>query len=210
LGLFENLFLLFTKIIETGGYVGVFILMTLESMVAPVPSEAVMPFAGFLVYSNTFSMPWVIIASTIGSIVGSLISYYIGLWGGKPVVLKFGKYLLLDKHHLEITEKFFAKYGEKTIFICRFIPVVRHLISIPAGVGKMNVVKFSMYTVIGAAIWNAILAYLGLWLGEKWSLIHHYSRYLDYIVVVVIIGVVAYWILKRIKNKSIPKNQNDY
>ena len=205
MGLFESLFLLFTKIIEAGGYIGVFILMTLESMVAPVPSEAVMPFAGFLVTNNTFTMFGVIFASSLGSIVGSLISYYLGFWGGKPVVLKFGKYLLLDKHHLEITEKFFNKYGEKTIFICRFIPVVRHLISIPAGVGKMNITKFSIYTIIGATIWNTMLAYLGVFLGNKWSLVHHYSRYLDYIVVAVIIIAFVYWIWKRFKVRATGK-----
>jgi membrane protein DedA with SNARE-associated domain len=203
LGLFENLFVLFTKIIESGGYIGVFILMTLESMVAPVPSEAVMPFAGFLVTTKVFSMEWVLISSTIGSIIGSLISYYAGYWGGKPIVLKFGKYLLLDKHHLEITEKFFDKYGEKTIFICRFIPVVRHLISIPAGIGKMNLIKFSIYTVAGAAAWNAILAYLGMFLAEKWSVVHHYSRYLDYLVVIALIALIIYWIYKRIKARKI-------
>jgi membrane protein DedA with SNARE-associated domain len=202
LGLFESLFLLFTKIIEAGGYIGVFILMCLESMVAPVPSEAVMPFAGFLITNNTFTMFGVILSSSLGSIVGSLISYYMGFWGGKPVVLKFGRYLLLDKHHLEITERFFNKYGEKTIFICRFIPVVRHLISIPAGVGKMNITKFSIYTIIGATIWNAMLAYLGVFLGNRWSLVHHYSRYLDYIVVAVIIIAFAYWIWKRFKVKT--------
>jgi membrane protein DedA with SNARE-associated domain len=175
-------------------------------MVAPVPSEAVMPFAGFLVTTKIFSMELVIIFSSIGSIIGSLVSYYMGYWGGKPVVLKFGKYLLLDKHHLAITEKFFAKYGEKTIFICRFIPVVRHLISIPAGVGKMNIFKFSVYTISGATIWNAILAYLGLWLGEKWSLVHHYSRYLDYIMVIIIIAVIVYWILKRSRVKNLADN----
>jgi membrane protein DedA with SNARE-associated domain len=203
LGLFENLFLFFTKLIETGGYTGIFILMALESMVAPVPSEAVMPFAGFLVTTNTFTMPMVIIVSSIASIVGSLISYYMGYWGGKPVVLKFGKYLLLDKHHLEMTENFFAKYGEKTIFICRFIPVVRHLISIPAGIGKMHIWKFTIYTVAGAVIWNAFLAYLGVWLAERWTLVHHYSRYLDYVVVIMIIALIGYWIMKRLKVKNI-------
>jgi membrane protein DedA with SNARE-associated domain len=205
LGLFENLFLIFTEVIKTGGYLGIFILMTLESMVAPVPSEAVMPFAGFLISTNTFSIGWVVISSSLGSIVGSLISYYVGLWGGKPLVLKFGKFLLLDKHHLEMTENFFSKYGEKTIFFSRFIPVIRHLISIPAGVGKMNFTKFSIYTLIGATIWNTILTYLGYWLGEKWSIIHHYSRYLDYVVVAGIIIVVVYWIYKRLNTKKVNK-----
>lgn len=203
MGLFEGLFLFFTEIIKTLGYIGVFILMTLESMVAPVPSEGVMPFAGYLVSTGHFSMIGVILWSSIGSIVGSLISYFMGYYGGKPVVLKFGKYLLLDKSHLELTERFFEKYGEKTIFICRFIPAVRHFISIPAGVGKMNLLKFSIYTITGATIWNLFLAYLGFWLAERWELVHHYSRYLDYLVILCSIGFLIYWIRKRIKARKL-------
>jgi membrane protein DedA with SNARE-associated domain len=176
--------------------------MTLESMVAPVPSEAVMPFAGYIVSTGEFTMIGIILFSSLGSIVGSLISYYVGYYGGKPVVLKFGKYLLLDKSHLETTEKFFSKYGEKTIFICRFIPAVRHFISIPAGIGKMKLFKFSIYTIAGATLWNLFLAYLGYWLAERWELIHHYSKYLDYIVVISTIGFLIYWVRKRLKEKK--------
>jgi len=202
LGLFESLFMFFTEIIKTTGYVGVFILMTLESMVAPVPSEGVMPFAGYLVSTGHFTMLGVAIWSGLGSIVGSLLSYYMGYFGGKPVVLKFGKYLLLDKEHLEMTERFFSKYGEKTIFICRFLPVVRHFISIPAGIGKMNLAKFSIYTIVGAVLWNMFLAYLGFWLAERWELVHHYSKYLDYIVAVAAIAFLVYWIRKRLSQKK--------
>jgi membrane protein DedA with SNARE-associated domain len=202
LGLFEGLFMIFTEIIKVSGYTGVFILMTLESMVAPVPSEGVMPFAGYLVSVGHFSMFGIVFWSTFGSIVGSVVSYYLGYYGGKPVVLKFGKYLLLDKGHLEMTEKFFAKYGEKTIFVCRFIPVVRHFISIPAGIGKMNLTKFSIYTIIGAALWNLFLAYLGFWLAERWELVHHFSRYLDYLVVACVILFLVYWIKKRLNQKK--------
>jgi len=203
LGLFEGLFMIFTEIIKTLSYTGVFILMTLESMVAPVPSEGVMPFAGYLVSTGHFSMLGVVVWSSVGSIVGSVISYYMGYYGGKPVVLKFGKYLLLDKEHLDMTEKFFAKYGEKTIFICRFVPVVRHFISIPAGIGKMNMFKFSIYTLAGAALWNLFLAYLGYWLAERWELVHHFSRYLDYLVVAGALIFLVYWIRKRIHNKKV-------
>jgi len=202
MGIFESLFHLFTEIIKTLGYFGVFILMVFESMVAPVPSEGVMPFAGFLVRSGEFSMVMVIIASTAGSILGSLISYYAGAWGGKPLVVKYGKYLLLDEHHLEITEKFFEKYGDKTIFFSRFIPVVRHFISIPAGIGRMNIAKFSIYTIVGAGMWNTFLAYTGIWLGEKWELVHKYSKYLDILVVATAIFLFIYIIRKHWKKRD--------
>lgn len=202
MGLTEFLINFFTEIISKLGYFGISILMALESMVAPVPSEAVMPFAGFLWFDKTFTFWGIVIASTIGSITGSLISYYIGLWGGRPIVKKFGKYLLLNEHHLKITERFFAKYGEKTIFISRFIPVVRHLISIPAGVGKMNLAKFSFYTIVGAALWNSFLTYVGYYLGSNWGIIRKYSEIIDILIVILLIIIIFYFLYCKKKSKN--------
>lgn len=176
--------------IAATSYPGVFLLMVLESMVFPVPSEAVMPFAGFLIADGTFTFTGVIIASTLGSIVGSAISYYMGFYGGKPFLKRFGKYLLLDTHDLEISERFFAKYGDVTIFISRFVPVVRHLISIPAGFSRMNFTKFIIYTTIGAGIWNGFLAWVGYKLKNNWAEVMTYSHTID-IVVVAILGLAA-------------------
>ena len=174
--------------ISATSYPGIFLLMVLESMVFPVPSEAVMPFAGFLIVDGQFTFTGVIIASTLGSIVGSLVSYAMGFYGGKPFIKRFGKFLLLDVHDLELTEKFFAKRGELTIFIARFVPVIRHLISIPAGLGKMKLGKFIIYTILGAGLWNSFLAYVGFKLKENWSEVMKYSHVID-IVVVVILGL---------------------
>ena len=182
---------------------GVFLLMTLESMVAPVPSEAVMPFAGFLWFEGSMTPIWIVVASTAGSIIGSLISYFIGAYLGKPFVKRFGKYLLLNEHHLETTEKFFRKYGEKTIFISRFVPVVRHFISIPAGVGRMHLSKFIIYTTLGAGIWNTFLAYIGFELGNNWNEIRTYSEVLDIIIVLAIIGAIIYFVKKQIQQKKL-------
>lgn len=169
-------------------YPGIFLLMVLESMVFPVPSEAVMPFAGFLIVKGQFTFTGVIIASTLGSIVGSLASYTMGFYGGKPFIKRFGKYLLLDTHDLEITERFFAKRGELTIFISRFIPVIRHMISIPAGLGKMKLWKFVIYTILGAGMWNSFLTYVGIKLKENWEEVMTYSHIID-IVVVAVLGL---------------------
>ncbi len=174
--------------IAATSYPGIFLLMILESMVFPVPSEAVMPFAGFLIVTGQFTFTGVIIASTLGSIVGSLASYAMGFYGGKPFIKRFGKYLLLDTHDLEITERFFAKRGELTIFISRFIPVIRHMISIPAGLGKMNIWKFIVYTVLGAGMWNAFLTYVGYKLKSNWTEVMTYSHIID-IVVVAVLGL---------------------
>ena len=181
--------------------------MVMESMVLPMPSEAVMPFAGFLIVTGQFSWAGVIIVATLGSIVGSLISYYMGYWGGRPIVEKWGKYLLLEKHQLDLTEKFFAKRGEITIFICRFIPVVRHLISIPAGMGKMNVWRFSLYTIIGATLWNAFLTWVGYELKNRWEEVMKYSSTVDIIVVIGLVLVVAYYIYSFLKNRKRRKQQ---
>jgi membrane protein DedA with SNARE-associated domain len=194
-----------TSLISFFGYGGVAFLMALESMVAPVPSEAVMPFAGFLIYEGKFGWAEVTFFSTLGSIIGSTLSYLMGFYGGKPFVKKFGKYLLLDTHHLEMTEKFFIKYGDRTIFISRFIPVVRHLISIPAGIGKMNYLRFSIYTILGAGMWNAFLAYLGFLLKSKWWIVKKYSEIIDIFVVLFILitlGILIhrYLILRDKKN----------
>ena len=183
MGITETLVEYITALMAGGGYGVIVFLMALESMVAPVPSEAVMPFAGFLIEEGRFSFTGVIAWSTVGSIIGSLISYYMGSWGGGPFVRRFGRYLLLDESHLDTTERFFARYGDKAIFICRFIPVVRHLISIPAGIGKMNIVKFSVYTVMGAGLWNSFLAYVGYVLKENWTVVRSYSEIVDVIVV---------------------------
>jgi membrane protein DedA with SNARE-associated domain len=183
MGITKFLVPIIISFIGSVGYTGVFVLMILESMIMPVPSEAVLPFAGMLVADGHFTLIGVIFFSTLGSIVGSLISYYICDYGGRPLLDKFGKYLLLDHHHLDITEKYFQKKGDITILICRFIPVVRHLISIPAGMGKMNIWKFSIYTIIGAGLWNTFLTYVGIKLKSNWDEVLKYSSIIDIIVV---------------------------
>lgn len=189
----ESIVTFATNLISSSGYGGVFVLMVLESMVFPVPSEAVMPFAGFLVAQGTFGFVPVLLIATAGSIVGSVLSYWIGRYLGRAFVDRFGKYLLLNHHHLDLTDQFFARNGEKTVFLSRFIPVVRHLISIPAGVGEMNMKKFLLYTAIGAGLWNAFLLYLGMQLGERWTVIKQYGHKVD-LVVVVVLAIAIVWL----------------
>ncbi|MBI5037546.1 MAG: DedA family protein [Candidatus Kerfeldbacteria bacterium] len=182
-----------THFIDAAGYPGILLLMILESMIAPIPSEAVMPFAGFLIHQGTMTWLWVVFASTLGSIIGSLISYWIGAYGGRPLVLKFGKYLLLNEHHLEASEKFFQRRGSVAIFVSRFIPVVRHFISIPAGISRMPLGRFVLFTTIGAGLWNSFLAWVGVKLGENWERIHVYGSKIDIVVVAIILGVIIYY-----------------
>ena len=190
------------SVMSAAGYFGLFILMALESMIFPVPSEAVMPFAGYLVFQGRFDFLIALIVSSLGSVFGSLLSYYIGFYGGRPFVLKYGKYFFIENEHLEWTENWFRKQGQITICISRFIPVVRHLISIPAGIAKMAVPKFVLYTFLGATIWNLILLYAGFKLGEHWDKIHQYSKQLDVLFIAVVMLFFAYFIWKHHKRKN--------
>jgi len=195
MGLTESLCYYNTLFINQCSYIGIFLLMTLESMIAPIPSELVMPFAGFLIFTGHFDPVAVVVASTLGSIVGSLLSYGLGMLG-EPVVLRYGRYLLLNPHHLEWTKNFFERHGGKTIFISRFIPVVRHLISLPAGLARMSLIPFILYTAAGATLWNGFLTYLGVRLRENWWIIQRYTHILDYFVVAGLIGAGIYLVLK--------------
>lgn len=186
-----------TAFIDATGYVSVYALMVLESMVFPIPSEAVMPFAGFLVVTGKFTLAGVVIASTLGSITGSLVSYWMGAKGGEPFFRRFGKYFLLDMHELEATQRFFRKRGPAAVLISRFIPVVRHLISIPAGVGRMPLAPFCIYTVIGAGLWNTILAVAGIKLKQNWDELMHYSHAIDIGVLAILVALAGLYIYKH-------------
>ena len=187
-------------LISTTGYAGIFFLMALESMITPIPSELVMPFAGFLVSGGQLDLLLVVLAGAFGSLLGSLISYFAGLFLGMPILLKYGRFLLLNEKHLALTEKWFAKYGSKAIFIGRLIPVVRHIISIPAGFAKMNLLKFSVYTFAGAFLWCSILTYWGIILKDNWHTILKYTEIIDIFIGVAILAATVFIYFRYVKN----------
>lgn len=196
------------KCLDTTGYFGAGFLMALESMIAPVPSEAVMPFVGFLVADGSWDLWAAIGATSLGSIIGSLISYYMGYYGGKPVVLKVGKYLLLNPHDLVITERFFHRRGGLlTVFISRFVPVVRHLISIPAGIGRMPLAPFLVVTLVGATMWNGFLLFCGMKLREHWPIVQTYSHQIDIVVVVILVVGAAWFVRSRLSAGSVEEEK---
>ena len=191
------------KCLETTGYAGAALLMALESMITPIPSEAVMPFVGFLVADGKWSLWLSILATTLGSLAGSLASYLMGYYGGKPVVLKVGRYLLLDRHDLEITERFFnRRSGTATLFFSRFVPVVRHLISIPAGVGRMPLTPFLAATLVGATLWNTFLLVCGMKLREHWVIVQRYSHQVDLVVVAILVCGLALFVRLKMAHKK--------
>jgi len=192
------------RTLDTTGYAGAAFLMGLESMIFPVPSEAVMPFVGFLVADGKWGLFEAVLATSIGSFLGSYLSYLIGYYGGRPFVLKVGKYLLLDVHDLEMTERFFhRKGGTMTLFLCRFIPVVRHLVSIPAGIGKMRFWPFALATTLGATMWNGFLLYCGFKLRENWSMVQTYRHHFDALIVGMLVVSIAWYVWYKLKRKRV-------
>jgi membrane protein DedA with SNARE-associated domain len=168
-------------------------MMALESMLAPIPSEVVMPFAGYLVHQLQMNMPLVLLVALLGSIAGSLLSYALGLYGGRPIVERYGRWFLLGPKELAWTDAFFARWGALAVFAGRFIPVVRHVISIPAGTARMPLRKFLPPTAAGAFAWNAFLAYMGLQLGPSWdSLGSTIGPYEDALLALAIVGGLAF------------------
>jgi membrane protein DedA with SNARE-associated domain len=175
------------------GYPGIFLLMAMESSIIPVPSELVMPPAGYLAYQGKMSMPVAILCGTIGSLAGAYANYFASHYLGRPLILKYGKYVLIPPDKFQRVETFFLKHGEISTFIGRLLPVVRHLISIPAGLSRMNHLKFSLYTLAGAGIWCTILTVIGYVIGENQALIMQYShKALLYVVIASAVMIAGY------------------
>ena len=179
--------------IQSLGYPGLFALIVLESTMVPVPSLLVMPFAGFLSSGENpvFSLPLILAVNAVGALVGSSLSYWLGLAGGKPLLLKYGKYVLVRPADLAKTEEFFEKHGAWTIFIARFIPVVRHLISIPAGVARMNFGAFLFQTFLGASAWGGGLMVVGYILGSNWERVAKVAKRIDLVIAIAVVLTLA-------------------
>jgi membrane protein DedA with SNARE-associated domain len=190
-----------TSVISSLGYGGIFILMILESALIPIPSEIIMPFSGFLVSSGKLGSVGVILAGSLGNLVGSVITYYLGIRLGRAFLIKYGKYILFREHHLVWTEQLFQKYGDKISFVGRLLPGVRTYISLPAGIGKSNFIKFVVYTLVGSIIWNSLLTYGGIQLGRSWQHIDKYSGYLDIIAVVATAVFIVWIVYNNTKNR---------
>lgn len=190
--------------IGTMGYPGILLLMAMESSVIPVPSELVMPPAGFLAFQGKMSMPLAILCGTCGSLVGAYINYFVSRHLGRPLILKYGKYVLIPPDKFERVEHFFLQHGEISTFIGRLLPVIRHLISIPAGLAGMNHLRFSLYTLLGAGIWCTILAWIGYAIGENQKLIMQYShKAVAWVIVCSAILIVVYvWRHRRNSSKA--------
>jgi membrane protein DedA with SNARE-associated domain len=192
--------------ISNYGYGGIMLLMALESACMPVPSEIVMPFAGYLVARDgVMSLLGITVAGALGCTIGSIAAYVFGFYAGRPLILRYGKYILIREKHLVTAEEWFEKWGDKATFIARLLPVIRTVISLPAGIAKMNFKKFVFYSFVGSVPWTFALAYVGYVLGSKWESIKGVFRELDIVVVVAMIAVLAYYAYRMKRNSSKPK-----
>lgn len=189
-------------VISGAGYFGVGLLMAIESAAIPLPSEIIMPFAGFLVSQGRFTLLGISLAGGVGSVVGSLVTYWIGLYGGRPLIERYGRYVLISEHDLDIADRFFHRFGGASVFIGRVLPVVRTFISIPAGIARVPIGKFILYTFVGSVVWSALLGYLGQQLGPRWMNLREQFHWLDYVIIAVIVLGAAWWIARHFRNRS--------
>jgi len=190
------------NIISTLGYPAITVLMALESACIPIPSEIIMPFSGYLVFAEKFSFLSVIIWGTIGNLIGSIIAYSVGFYGGRPLIEKYGKYILISNHDLNLAEKWFKKYGGISVLFSRILPVIRTFISLPAGIAKMPFGKFVFYTFSGSLPWSFVLTYAGVIMGESWSDVEIYFRKFDWLIVILVISLIGWGISKKLKIKE--------
>jgi membrane protein DedA with SNARE-associated domain len=181
----------------------VVVMMAIESACIPLPSEIIMPLAGWmLVKDRGLGEEWLFLAAFMGALgntLGSLLAYYVGAWGGRPLVAKYGRYILISHHDLDLADRFFRRWGNLAIFASRLMPVVRTFISLPAGVSRMPVLQFTAYTFAGAFIWSLGLAWAGFTLGENWEDLRDWMRPADIPIIIVVLILVAWYVYRHVK-----------
>jgi membrane protein DedA with SNARE-associated domain len=180
-------------VVRAGGYPVIFLFIMLESTLVPIPSELVMPFAGYMAsWKDEFSLPVILVINSVAALVGSGVCYGIGVVGGKPFLVKYGKYFLVRQHDIARTEAFFARHGKKTILIGRFLPVIRHVISVPAGIARMPLPGFFLQTFLGSTIWGGVLILLGYYVGANWETLADALKHVDHVIgAILVLALVA-------------------
>jgi membrane protein DedA with SNARE-associated domain len=195
------LFIFIKSVIAATSYGGIALLMAIESACIPLPSELIMPFAGYLVYEGTLNLFWVATAGAIGCNIGSLVAYEIGYYGGRRLVERYGRWILLGRHELDWADRFFARWGYLAVFIGRLLPVVRTFIALPAGVARMPRARFHIYTFLGSWPWCLALAYFGMKLGENWRELGKYFHQFDFVVGGLLLAAVLWFVWSRWQNR---------
>ncbi len=195
------LFVLIKSVIAVTGYGGITLLMAIESACIPLPSELIMPFAGYLVFDGKMNLVWAATAGAIGCNLGSLIAYEIGFYGGRPLVEKFGSYILMGRRELDWADHFFRRWGQAAVFVGRLLPVIRTFIALPAGIARMPRGRFHLYTFLGSWPWCFGLAYLGMKLGENWRSLGQYFHKFDAVIGALLLLGVIYFLYTHWQNR---------
>ena len=204
----SRLVALVIAVISAGGYPGLALLMALISAGVPIPSELVLPFAGYLVTQGKFTLVGAATAAMLGENVGAALGYQIGYSGGRPLIERYGRFVLLDAHHVEAAERFFARWGSIAALIGRLLPVVRTFIALPAGVARMNRAKFHLYTTLGSWPWCFALAWVGMKLGDKWNTdprLKEWFHRADVVVVAAVAVLAALFVWSKLKGAKRPR-----
>jgi membrane protein DedA with SNARE-associated domain len=188
-----------TNLISSAGYWGIILAMTIESACIPLPSEIIMPFSGYLVSTGRFNLWMVSLAGAFGCLVGSTVAYWVGVWGGRPFLSRYGKYILISHKDLDTADRWFSEYGDWAIFFSRLLPVIRTFISLPAGIARMNFTRFAIYTFVGSLPWCFALTYIGKVLGENWDKIKIYFQRADLLIAILFLVAIAFFIYRHIK-----------
>lgn len=184
------------------GYTGIVVTMAIESACIPLPSEIIMPFSGYLVTTGEFTMLGVTLAGAVGNVIGSIVAYYAGIWGGRPFVEKYGPYVLVSRKDLDMADRWFARYGEAAVFFSRMLPVIRTFISLPAGVAKMNFPRFVIFTFLGALPWCYLLAYVGVKMGQEWEHLRDYFHQFDIVIGLLLALALGYFLWSHWPRRS--------
>lgn len=182
------------------GYGGIVLLMAIESACIPLPSEIIMPFSGYLVFTGEMNLWLVGLAGAVGCVLGSIVAYYAGAWGGRPFIEKYGKYILISHHDLDLADRWFQRHGDITIFVGRLLPVIRTFIAFPAGVARMNLWRFNLYTFVGSYIWSVGLAWIGMKLGEHWNTLGVYFHRFDAAIGVILLIAVVWYVRRHLQH----------
>ena len=189
-------------VISMMGLPGIVLLMAIESACIPLPSEVIMPFAGYLVFLGKYSLWSVGLAGAIGCVVGSVPAYYLGMYGGRPLIEKYGKYILMSRHDLDIADRWFERHGEATVFFARLLPVIRTFIAFPAGVARMEMKRFLAYTFAGSLPWCLGLAYIGMVMGERWPVLREYFHKFDLLIGAAIVAGIVWYVRRHLRNRD--------
>jgi membrane protein DedA with SNARE-associated domain len=200
--LLETLFMAVVGALSTLGYWGIALGMAVESACIPLPSEIILPMGGFLVANGTITFTQAVLAGQLGGLTGSIVAYFVGKYGGRAFLERYGKYVLISQHEMDVADRWFVEKGELTVFLGRLLPGVRTFISLPAGISGMNFGRFLFYSFLGMLPWSLLFTYLGLKLGDNWHMVREVLHRFDLVIILLLLGAVGWFIWHKLRRRE--------